>query len=193
MWPIAICSAIYPVLAWRSCLPIPAEFSRLLALDSVPPTGTTIHLKASADECRALAERFELVRLDRLEGEVTVAPVDPTSMIHVAGRVDADAVQSCVVTFEPVAARVQATFDRLFSRDVPEDIDAEVEIDIDAETPEPLLGDRLDLGEILAEELSLALDPYPRSPEADRRLAQLAEDGGNPGGPFGALAAWRKH
>ena len=194
MWPIAICSAIYPVLAWRSCLPIPAEFSRLLALDSVPPTGTTVHLKASADECRALAARFELVRLDRLEGELTVAPVDPTSMFHVTGHVDADAVQSCVVTFEPVPARVRASFDRLFSREVPADTDAEVEIDVDAETPEPLTGDKLDLGEILAEELSLALDPYPRSPEADRRLAQLAAEGGdNPGGPFDALAAWRKH
>ena len=91
----------------------------------------------------------------------------------VTGRLEADVVQSCVVTFEPVPAKIEAEFDRLFSRDVPEEALDEVEIDAEAELPEPLVDGRLDLGEILAEELSLALDPYPRSPEADLRLAEL--------------------
>ena len=49
-------------------------------------------------------------------------------------------------------------------------------------------------GRTLAEELALALDPYPRSAEADRHLAEF---GGEPGAgtrsPFGALAGLRRH
>lgn len=171
---------------------IPAEFSRLLALDNVPLGGTRIHLQASPEECRALAARFELVRLDRLEGDVEVTPVDAGLTFHVAGRLDADVVQSCVVTFEPVPARVEAAFDRLFGRDVPVEADAEIEVDVMAETPEPIDGDKLDLGEILAEELSLALDPYPRAPEADRKMAEFT-DAEEAAHPFGALARLRKH
>lgn len=172
---------------------IPAEFSRPLALDSVPPSGTRIRLEASVDECRALAKRFDLVSLDRLEGVIDIAPVDLTRTVHVSGRVFAHVVQSCVVTFEPVAARIEADFDRLFGRDEPVATDAEVEIDIEAETPEPMDGDQLDLGEILAEELSLALDPYPRAADADQRLAEFSGDGPGAKGPFGALARLRNH
>ena len=172
---------------------IPAEFSRPLALDSVPPSGTRVRLEASTDECRALAKRFDLVSLDRLEGVIDIAPVDLTRTVHVSGRVFAHVVQSCVVTFEPVGAAIEADFDRLFSRDEPVETDAEVEIDVEAETPEPVFGDRLDLGEILAEELSLALEPYPRAPDADRRMAEFSGDEPGAKGPFGVLTRLRRH
>lgn len=183
-----------PAQAWRPFLPIPAEFSRLITLDGVPPSGTVVRLQASAEECRALAARFELVGLERLEGEAKVTPADPRTVVLVTGRLEADVVQSCVVTFEPVAATVVAEFDRLFSEDVPEEALDEVEIDPEAEIPEPVVGGKLDLGEILAQELSLALDPYPRSPEADRRLAELGgSDADGVKGPFGALSPLRRH
>jgi len=183
-----------PAQAWRPFLSIPAEFSRLLALDGVPPNGTVVRLRASAEECRALAARFELVALERLEGEARVTPTDPRTTMLVTGRLEADVVQSCVVTFEPVAATVVAEFDRLFSEEVPEEALDEVEIDAEAELPEPVVDGRLDLGEILAQELSLALDPYPRSPGADLRLAELnTTDADGVAGTFGALAPLRRH
>jgi hypothetical protein len=46
---------------------------------------------------------------------------------------------------------------------------------------------------ILAEELSLALDPYPRARDADRHLAEFGGDGGSTRSPFGALAGLRRH
>ena len=97
------------------------------------------------------------------------------------------------MTLEPVPAQVEAEFDRLFSRDLPEEASGEVEIDPEAESPEPLVGHVLDLGEVLAEELSLALDPYPRSPDADRLLAEVqgpqAARGANAVRPPGHAAA----
>jgi uncharacterized metal-binding protein YceD (DUF177 family) len=176
-------------------LPIDAEFSRPFVLDSLPPGSIAVVLKASAEECRALAARFDLVRLDSLEGELRIERADAGTLVHVAGRLEADAVQSCVVTLEPVPAKVEADFDRLFSRALPAETQGEVEIDPEAELPEPLPSPgKLDLGEILAEELSLALDPYPKAPEADRALAELHPgDRGEADRPFSVLASLRKH
>ena len=129
-----------------------------------------------------------------LEGETRIVRADPATSVLVTGRLEAEVVQSCVVTFDPVPATVVAEFDRLFSEDLPEATVDEVEIDPEAELPEPVVGGKLDLGEILAQELSLAMDPYPRSPEADRRLADLAaSEADGDKGPFGALALLRRH
>ena len=175
-------------------MPITPEFSRLFVLDGVPAGGASLALKATPEECRALAARFELVQLDRLEGEVRVERIGDGQLIHVAGRLHATGAQRCVVTLEPFDQEVDAEFDRLFSPDVPEETAGEVEIDAESELPEPLPSTGLDLGEILAEELSLALDPYPRSPDADKRLAErglAGEDAAR--NPFAALAPLRKH
>ncbi|MGD9510671.1 MAG: DUF177 domain-containing protein [Geminicoccaceae bacterium] len=175
-------------------MPIPLEFSRPLAPEHVPLEGTSVHLAASAAECGLLARRFELVDLTRLEGDVRVVPMAGVDTLHVSGHLSADVVQSCVVTLDPVSARVETDFDRLFSRDVPDEVEGEVEIDPEAEAPEPLVGGMLDLGEILAEELSLALDPYPRSPEADRLLAEQQDDADETRrSPFATLDSLRRH
>lgn len=171
-------------------LPTP-EFSRLFEVDGVPPGGIVVDLVASPEECHALAARFDLLGLDRLEGQLRLERAGD-GVVHVAGRVRADVVQRCVATLEPVDGKVDAAFERLFSRDVPLEVAGEVEIDAEADLPEPIPPNGLDLGEILAEELSLALEPYPRSPEADQRLAELAGDA-PAAGPFGALASLRKH
>lgn len=176
-------------------MPITPEFSRPVALASVPQGGTEVALSATPEECRALARRFDLDRLDRLAGEIRLEHAG-RDLLHVSGRVRADLAQRCVVTFEPVPATVDAGFERLFSADVTADAKGEVEVDALAEEPEPMPeGGALDLGEILAEELSLALDPYPRAPDADRRLAEAtaAGDAAGAAGPFGALARLRKH
>ena len=97
---------------------------------------------------------------------------------------------------QPVRAEVDETVirgylpaDRLAPP--PEAVGKEIPIEFDAEiddSPE-LLTDVLDLGEVAAEALSLALDPFPRSPDADKALAAAAGDA--PEKPFAALAALR--
>src|SRR3954447_17665378 len=59
-----------PPPPWSPPLPFVVEFSRPLALDGVPPAGTSLRLEATAEECAALAARFDLVRIDSLDGEV---------------------------------------------------------------------------------------------------------------------------
>ena len=171
-------------------MPIDVEFSRIVTVDSLPPGDVARSVQATAAECAALARRFDLIALGSLAADLELRR--DGAVVQVRGRVRAAVTQRCVVTLEPVDGTVDAEFERLFSQDVPETQDDEVEIPADVELPEPLVGDRLDLGEIVAEELSLALDPYPRSPAADARMAELGEgEDGAAHGPFAALRTRR--
>lgn len=162
-----------------------------MASEGVPPGGLTVTVTASPEECRALARRFDLVRLDRLEGVLRLERAGE-DLIHLTGRVRARLAQSCVVTLEPVAAEIDAEFERLFSRSAPFETSDEVEIDPLAEMPEPVPAGGLDLGEIVAEELALTLDPYPHAPDAAEHLARTGEAGAD-GGAFAALRVLKKH
>ena len=69
---------------------------------------------------------------------------------------------------------------------------AEVAIPADQEQPEPMPEDGLDVGGLVAEQLALAIDPYPRKEGADlgQVLDRLGIDAqaGKPN-PFAALEA----
>jgi uncharacterized metal-binding protein YceD (DUF177 family) len=162
-------------------------------LDGVPPGGISVSLVATVDECLALARRLDLIRLDHLEGEVRVERAGE-DLVHLDGRVRAALAQPCVVTLDPVEARVDAPFERLFSRSLPVEEKGEVEVDPEALLPEPLPDGGLDLGEILAEELSLALYPYLRSPGAEASQVGLDEPSETHAkGAFAMLSTLKKH
>ena len=55
----------------------------------------------------------------------------------------------------------------------------------------PLEHDRVDLGEVAVQTLSLALDPFPRHPDADRILAEKGVLSEEAAGPFAMLAKLR--
>ena len=101
--------------------------------------------------------------------------------------------RACAATDLPVPATMTEPFDLRFLRDVDAPVGEEDEIEIGSDDLDllPLEGDRVDLGEAAVQTLSLALDPFPRHPDADRILAEkgvLSEDAA---GPFAALAKLR--
>jgi uncharacterized metal-binding protein YceD (DUF177 family) len=119
-------------------------------------------IAATSAERAGLARRFGLEALDRLEARVRLSRV-AGGYVRLAAELSADVVQTCVATLEPVASRVEDAFALLYGA-VEEE--GEVVLDNEAETVEPLDGGTIDIGEAVAQQLSLALDPYPRSPEA---------------------------
>lgn len=162
------------------------EFSRIFLIDHLPEGGLRFEIDANPAERAALAERFGLLALDALgaSGWIVAGPL-PGS-VAVDGRLTARATQSCIVTLEPVPVAAAEAFRRLF---VPAAAQREVEVDPLADEPEPLPGRHLDVGEIVAEELALALDPYPRAPGADDAVLETGDD--EPRGPFAGLARRR--
>jgi uncharacterized metal-binding protein YceD (DUF177 family) len=81
--------------------------------------------------------------------------------IRVSGQIHASGIQPCVATAEPVPFLITERVHLLLTEAAPEGDEIEL-ADADLDT-EPLEGDIIDLGEITAQALALALDPYPRS------------------------------
>ncbi len=117
-------------------------------------------------------------RLDRGSAGIVVA----------SGRLEATVVQTCVVSLDDFEAPIAEDFVVHF---VPEGSETD---DPDPESVDEILyrGDVIDIGEATAEQLALALDPYPRRPGAklpdetapnDPRLAVLAAWRDGKGGP----------
>ncbi|MBC2653035.1 YceD family protein [Novosphingobium aerophilum] len=161
------------------------EFSRTIDLRQI--TAAPVTLLADPAECAALAERFGLVALDRLEAVVTL--VAEGDVVRASGRLQAAWTQPCAVSGDDLA---QSADEALALRFVPEqDLPTtEAEIELTAEDCDdiPYRGSHFDLGEAVAQSLGLAIDPFACGPnaEAARQSAGILSEGA--AGAFGALA-----
>ena len=163
------------------------EFSRPIDLRQIGNRPVT--LEATAEERAALARRFALVRIDRLEAELALE-VDGDAVVA-KGRLRAAIVQSCAVSGDDLPVTID---EPLALRFVPEaDVTGE-ELELEASELDeiPFAGTVFDLGEAVAQSLALAIDPYAVGPEAERarREAGLLDESSS--GPFAALAALKK-
>lgn len=164
------------------------EFSHVVTLAEVGP-GKAVALDADAAARAAIARRLGLVELDRFALTAEVRAV--AGGIGVRGDVRARLVQSCAATDLPVPATIAEPFDLKFLRDMPPGDIEDMEVELGAADIDvlPLEHDRVDLGEVAVQTLSLALDPFPRHPDADRILAEKGVLSEEQAGPFAALAA----
>ena len=165
-------------------------FSHVVTLADAGP-GRSVTLEADDKARLAIAKRLGLVELDPFSLTAEVRAV--AGGIGLRGEVRAALVQSCAATDLPVPATIAEPFDLKYLRDIqPGDEDA-IEVELGAEDIDvlPLEHDRVDLGEVAVQTLSLALDPFPRHPDADRILAEKGVLSEEQAGPFAALAALR--
>lgn len=160
------------------------EFDRRLPLDRIRG-GERIDLVAGEQECAAIAERLGLAALERLEAHAVLERDGAT--VRARGRVKAALTQSCVVTGEPVPGHVDEPFEIAF---VPEPKDVADEIELGADELDVVFhdGGGIELGSAIADTLHLALDPYPRGPNADPALKAAGVISEEQAGPFAALA-----
>lgn len=166
------------------------EFSCFVTLPDAAQ-GRNVTLEADAAQRAAIAKRLGLVALDAFLTRADVRAV--AGGIAATGEIVADVVQSCAATDLPVPAKIRESFDLRFIRDAGQAVgdDEEIEIgDADCDIL-PLEGERIDLGETAVQTLSLALEPFPRHPDADRILAEQGVLSEEQAGPFAALAKLR--
>lgn len=143
-----------------------SEIERIVDLDRMGPSGAALEIAAREGERAALAKRFGFIGLPALSARVTVDR-RPGGQVVVEGRLRGKVVQACILTLDPVSQDLDETFRIVFKRDFEDEKDPEsgdAVINSQADAPEPLRGNMLDVGEIVAEQLSLAADPYPRKP-----------------------------
>lgn len=140
------------------------EFSRIVNCAELGAHPHRAKLVASAAECAALAQRFDLEALDRLDADVTVSR-QAGALFRVDGRFNAVYRQICVITLEPLESVVAQDFTLQYAPRP--NVAGEILLDAEAEDwPEPVFADRIDLGEAVAQQLALTVDPYPRKPGA---------------------------
>lgn len=149
------------------------EFSHKVTVFPWPEDGVVVELTATAAEREALKARFDLADLQSLSASIGIEK--KVMELVLAGTIEAVVAQTCVVTLKPVASSLEVPFERHYRRrEVHEKmIAAGQAVDEDDVDVEILDGDEIDLGEAVAEEFYLALDPYPRSADADRALEEI--------------------
>ena len=138
------------------------EFSRLQPIDEIGRDGIFVKLSADADEAAALAKRFGIIKITDFKAELNLRHARGGDIIAVSGTLGALVEQECVVSLELVSSKISSKINERFARN------AEIADDILVSVEEPeaiddlLVGSEIDLGEMLAQCLYLALDSYPR-------------------------------
>ncbi len=138
-----------------------AELHRPIAVDRIGAAGLDVFVEATTAECAALAIRMKLPEVTALRCQFRLER-DSADSLLAHGHLVAQVVQTCVVSLEDFAGVVEDRFTVRF-------VEAGQETDDnDPESVDEIafVDGTLDLGEAAAEQLALALDPYPRAPDA---------------------------
>ncbi|HWU74585.1 MAG TPA: DUF177 domain-containing protein [Sphingomonas sp.] len=162
------------------------EFARPQRVDTIGGEPRTVEIDADAQERAALAKRFDLIGIERLTGRFTIR--HDAAGIVAEGRVAAAVTQACSITGDPLPATVDEPVSLRF---VPEDDAGQDEVELGDSDIDviPYDGGAIDLGEVAAETMALALDRFPRGPNAEAALKEAGVLSEEQAGPFGALAA----
>lgn len=175
--------------------PVP-EFSRRVLVDALPAQGRAFDVSADSREREALAKRFGIPAIARLELAGTVNRVRGGTVVQLSARLVADVTQACVITLEPVHQHIDTEFVRLYAEDARTVADLEHEIYFDASDEEidPVQSGRIDVGETAAEQLALELDPYPRAAGAQQATTRAdRQQPASTGHPFAELGVLSPH
>lgn len=169
------------------------EFSRRVQVDTLGEEEVTKEIEATADERKALAERCGLLSLESLAATLRLRRLAGRPLVRVTGDYVAQVVQSCVVTLEPVASRLEGGLTRCYSlAPVSAETEREILVDInEEEPPEPVSAGGIDLGEVVAEQLALDMEPYPRAEGAKLERAEWG-DGAERVSPFQVLGTLKE-
>jgi uncharacterized metal-binding protein YceD (DUF177 family) len=158
----------------------------------ISDTGLHREIEADAATRAAMAELAGLREILSASASLDVTPKGG-GRIQVEGRVRARVGQTCVVTLDPIENEIDEPIDVMFAP--PEQIPQLADLVDDAaesdaeipDPPEPIENGAIDLGRLATDALFLALDPYPRRPDAVFEPPDVAADPEDH--PFAALKA----
>jgi uncharacterized metal-binding protein YceD (DUF177 family) len=159
------------------------EFSRPMLIDAIGRAPSEILVEANEDERAALARRFGIPDLPALNCRFTLWRDSTKPTIIADGLLSARVVQTCVVSLDEFESELAESFTIAF---VPAGSEAG-SLDLEAPDEIPFQNARIDLGEAAAEQLALALHPFPRKPGAHFEGTEDAA-----AGSFAALQSLRR-
>ncbi len=135
------------------------EFYRPISLDHIGPFGLDLTIEATEAERSALAERMNVPAILAMSCIFHLIREGRDNVLA-RGALHAKVTQTCVISLEDFDAPVEEVFQVRFVPSGEETDDS----DPDSDDEIPFQGNTIDLGEAAAEQLGLALPPYPRMP-----------------------------
>ena len=165
-----------------------------VAVAQIPDTG--LHREFEADQAarEAIAAVGSLREVLSARASLDLMPKSG-GRVQVTGHVQARIGQTCVVTLDPIENEIDEPIDLIFAppEQIPDlsdlvDEAAESQAKV-ADPPEPILHGVINLGRLATDALFLAVDPYPRRPDAVFQPPTEATDPRDH--PFAALKALR--
>jgi uncharacterized metal-binding protein YceD (DUF177 family) len=172
------------------------EFSRPFPVDTLRAGEIEQTIEASALERTALAARFAIPGIEALAATLTVR-VNPliAGRYEVEGQARAALSLTCSVSAEEYTHPIETVIRAVFvAGPVPAHTE-DMAIDYEWDDPEPLEHGIIDLGELVAQHILLAIPAYPRKPDAgwagpsdeDPEVSPVKES------PFAVLQSLKEH
>jgi hypothetical protein len=163
-----------------------------VAVAQIPDTGLHRDIEADQAAREAMAEIADLREILSASASLDVMPKGG-GRFHVTGRVRVRVGQTCVVTLDPIENDIDEEIDLIFAP--PDQIPGLSDLVDDAaesdeeipDPPEPIINGVINLGRLATDALFLAIDPYPRKPDAVFEPLVVADDPEDH--PFAALKA----
>lgn len=163
----------------------------VLRVSDVPDAGLASERVANETERATLARKLELASLSDLRVCYRLSRLRDGAY-RLKGDLKADLQQMCIVSIEPIPAKLGEPFDielRVAVEEAPDDAEQSVLSGPDVETFDGL---QIPLGRIVFETLSASLDPYPRKQGAEFSWQDEKQLTSGEKGPFSILSKFKE-
>ncbi len=169
------------------------EFSYPLTVADLPLAEQHYHLEASPADLSLLARILQVGEVKSFAADFRVKPDHHTSILSVSGHIKTEIVQQSVVSLEDFSSVYDFDFSTLFDTRATLESQKEDGDDWDKDTPEIVVGGKIDLGDIAVEQVALRLDDYPRKPGEEFSFVSEFDDKDTAvENPFAVLAKLKK-
>ena len=157
----------------------------ILHVDRIRPDSPNVYKFVASDkELKSLATRFKFLDVLSLSADLTICK-SAQDCWDVVGQLRGVVVQACSSTGVPIRETVDFLIEERYVRSIGNQGEVEVHMGV----AEPLENETINIGELLAQSLAIAVKPWPRSPEAPKTYTSGEE---LPDHPFAGLAALKR-
>ncbi len=165
------------------------ELPLLVSLGLAAAEPVQIRHEASGQELSEIKTRLGISKIFSLALDAQLQRTIIGDIYQVSGNIKLIAERSCIVTLENFIETTEGVFDEYFTTSPEQATDQSEHLLIDPDEDEVTLleQDSIDIGELALQHLVLALNPYPRAPDAP--LAAGDETTAKTQRPFAGLDA----
>lgn len=162
--------------------------------EDIPDAGLKSEWEAVPEVSQQLAEALQVLRVESVRVAYEIKRLRGSKRKNTryswTGKLDCRLIQECVVTLDPIAQHIVETIDEEFHPQADIEPAGREESEILSQTdPEPIVDGKLEVGRVVFEYLSAAIDPFPRRDGESLEWQDKVDDAeAEAANPFAALS-----